>query len=110
MVDEGYRMGAVRWSGFETDLHPVDMIDMDRRACCGFCAAILMRGFTVDWDQLESCENERLLTSLSMICPFDVAEKQALLEAPSMADRAQLLTAILEMAVHSEEEDGGARH
>jgi len=111
VVDDGYRMGAVHWSGFETDLHPVDMIDMDRAGLLRILRRYFdVRGFTVDWDQLESCENERLLTSLSMICPFDVAEKQALLEAPSMADRAQLLTAILEMAVHSEEEDGGARH
>ena len=33
-----------------------------------------------------------------MMCPFDPAEKQALLEAPSFQERASTLMALLEMA------------
>ncbi len=33
-----------------------------------------------------------------MICPFEPSEKQALLEAPDLDGRAQLLTALVEMA------------
>ncbi len=40
-----------------------------------------VKGFSADWKQLESCGDERLVTSLAMICPFEVAEKQALLES-----------------------------
>jgi Lon protease-like protein len=69
-----------------------------------------IKGFTADWDQLDECEDERLVTTLSMICPFDVPEKQALLEAASLPDRTQLLIAILEMASHSEGDETGARH
>jgi Lon protease-like protein len=45
-----------------------------------------------------------------MICPFEVAEKQALLEADSMAKRADLLIAMMEMALHEETGGNDARH
>ena len=48
-----------------------------------------------------------LVTSLAMICPFGAPEKQALLEAMSLPERARTMTAIMEMAVH---EPGGATH
>ena len=41
---------------------------------------------------------ERLVTSIAMVCPFEPNEKQALLEAPDLDERARLLTAIIEMA------------
>ena len=50
------------------------------------------------------------MNTLAMVCPFEVAEKQALLEADGMARRADLLITMMEMALH--EDDGGndARH
>ena len=45
-----------------------------------------------------------------MVCPFAVAEKQALLEADTMAHRADLLIAIMEMALHEETGEFDARH
>jgi Lon protease-like protein len=41
-----------------------------------------------------------LVTTLSMVCPFEVREKQALLEAPCTAERAKLLIALLKMGSH----------
>ena len=58
-----------------------------------------------------SVPGERLVTSIAMICPFDPSEKQVLLEAPDLGERARLLTAIVEMAVmHRPSEGTGARH
>jgi Lon protease-like protein len=46
-----------------------------------------------------------------MMCPFEPSEKQALLEASDLDDRARLLTAIVEMAVLNRSSEGGAaRH
>ncbi|MDP4785036.1 MAG: hypothetical protein NWS38_02045 [Alphaproteobacteria bacterium] len=45
-----------------------------------------------------------------MICPCEGAETQALLEADSMATRADLLIAIMEMALHDETGGNDARH
>jgi Lon protease-like protein len=55
-----------------------------------------------------------LVTSIAMACPFAPSEKQALLEAADLAARAELLTALVEMAaierVAEEDGPGGTRH
>jgi len=59
------------------------------------------------WESIEQVSCEVLVNSLAMICPFDIAEKQALLEAPALADRAELLTALIEMAAAQNGSHGG---
>ena len=64
-----------------------------------------------EWDAINSVPGERLVTSISMVCPFEPSEKQALLEAPDLDERAKLLTAIVEMAVMDQPSEGsGVRH
>ena len=69
-----------------------------------------LKGFETDWAQIDKSDNHQLLATLSMICPFAVAEKQALLEADTMAKRADLLIVMMEMALHSETGGNSARH
>ena len=69
-----------------------------------------MKGFETDWTQIENSDNHQLLATLSMICPFEVAEKQALLEAETMSHRADLLIAMMEMALHEVTGGNDARH
>ena len=45
-----------------------------------------------------------------MVCPFDVPEKQALLEAETLKARADLLIAMMEMAIDGEENPHESRH
>jgi hypothetical protein len=58
-----------------------------------------INGMQVNWKALESAPDAALITSLASICPFEPREKQALLEAPDLTARAEILTALLEMAV-----------
>lgn len=51
-----------------------------------------------DWKSIEEAPVETLVNALSMICPFDAREKQALLEAGNVKDRADALIALLEMS------------
>jgi len=67
-------------------------------------------GYEADWDQIEQSGNEQILNTLAAVCPFDVAEKQALLEAQGLAKRADILIAIMEMALHNEDGGNDARH
>ena len=53
-----------------------------------------------DWEAIEQTSDERLVTSLAMICPLGAPEKQALLESMTLTERAEALTAIMEMATH----------
>jgi hypothetical protein len=54
-----------------------------------------------DWDSLRDAPPEMLINSLSIMCPFSVEEKQALLEAPRLPDRRDTLTALLRFAIAS---------
>jgi len=47
----------------------------------------------------EDFPGDLLVNSLSMVCPFPPAEKQALLEAATVADRATMLIALIEMSL-----------
>ena len=107
---DGYLMAEVGWQDFEQDLKPDEEI-IDRTALVQILRHYFeVKGFSADWKQLESCGDERLVTSLAMICPFEVAEKQALLEAHGLGARAQLLTTILQMATHEESDEQPAKH
>jgi uncharacterized protein len=64
-----------------------------------------------DWEAIEQTGDERLVTSLAMICPLGAPEKQALLESMTLTERAEALTAIMEMATHgSDGENETKRH
>ena len=54
---------------------------------------------STDWDSLKEADEELLVNSLSMLCPFEPAEKQALLEAPDLANRRETLVTLMEFAV-----------
>ena len=50
----------------------------------------------IDWDNIDAAPNEALVNALSMMSPFGPREKQALLEAARLKDRADVLVAITE--------------
>src|ERR1700744_3207370 len=51
----------------------------------------------VDWEGVESAPNEALVNALAMMSPYGPAEKQAMLEAPDLKTRAEILITITEM-------------
>jgi len=51
----------------------------------------------VDWEGVESAPNEALVNALAMMSPYGVPEKQAMLEAPDLKTRAEILIAVTEM-------------
>jgi uncharacterized protein len=91
----------VDWSGFERDLGSTEQdkaFDRDR------LLDILSRFFaannlSTDWSSLKEAEDELLINSLSMLCPFDPEDKQALLEAPSLSTRRETLVTLIEFAL-----------
>jgi len=106
----GFLIADVDWQPFANDLQ-VDSSKVDREPLITVMKRYFdLKGFETDWTQIENSDNDQLLATLSMVCPFEVAEKQALLEADSMAKRAELLIAMMEMALHSETGENDARH
>jgi hypothetical protein len=50
-----------------------------------------------DWQGIESAPNEALVNALAMMSSYGPAEKQALLEAPDLKTRAEVLIAVTEI-------------
>lgn len=96
-----YRKVEVKWSGFERDLgHAEQDKDFDRpeflNALEKFFDAHDLR---TDWESLKDADTELLINSLSMLCPFEPEEKQALLEAPSLSTRRETLMTLIEFSL-----------
>ena len=111
LTGRGYRLADVSWDEFMPDLEDGAGGITDR----DHMFAVMRRyfdtqGFEADWDQIERSDDSAILNTLAMVCPFDVAEKQALLEAEGVRSRADLLIAMMEMALHGDEGQNDARH
>jgi len=109
---DGYRRVVPDWNEFTRDLAGVDEPPFDRERLMRVLKGYFeQHHISTDWGAMTSVPGEQLVTSIAMICPFDPSEKQALLEAPDLSERARLLTAIVEMALITRSSDGtGARH
>ncbi len=95
----GYRRCAVDWAPFRNDLQPPEGVSVDRdRLVTAVRRYFSKKGLEANWEAIEKANDEFLVTSIAMLCPFDPSEKQALLEAPGLESRSELLTTIVEMA------------
>jgi Lon protease-like protein len=65
------------------------------------------RGFDANWDAIKRLPDDMLVVTLAMVCPFEPAEKQALLEAPGEAECAAILLALLQMGAVAQDTQGG---
>ncbi len=96
----GYRRVAAEWEPFRSDLDDPPDLAIDRKR---LLTALKKYGrhhnLDLNWKSLEAASDYALTVSLPMACPFEPSEQQALLECTGPADRAAVLTALLEMAV-----------
>lgn len=96
-----YRRAKVDWHGFERDQGGVeDDASFDR----GAFMDLLHRFFesmelSTDWESLGEADEELLINSLSMLCPFTPEDKQALLEAPTLVTRRETMVTLIEFAL-----------
>ena len=71
---------------------------VDRKALLDALAAFLKaNSLKADWQGIENAPNEALVNALAMMSPYGAAEKQALLEAPDLKARAEILVAVTEI-------------
>ncbi len=104
----GYRRVVPDWRPFRSDLEHEPCGAVDRSRLLGALKSYFrVQGLSVDWKSIESTLDERLVNSLAMICPFTPSEKQALLEAPTLAERGKLLIGLVEMAILDSHDRGG---
>jgi hypothetical protein len=97
----GYRRVEADYNLFLDDLDPGDTAITNRST---LLAALKIyferRNLDTDWDALDEVPDLVLVTTAAMGCPMKPEEKQLLLEAQTLAKRAEQLQTILEMAMH----------
>jgi len=98
-VTTPYRQCRVTYHSFIDDFTArkgEDEVDREAllRALTSFLKA---NNLKADWEGIESAPNEALVNALAMMSPYDAAEKQALLEAPDLKTRAEILVAVTEI-------------
>lgn len=63
------------------------------------------QGYSVDWDSVTRLDDASLINGISQIVPFDPASKQALLEAPDIRARCEVLVQLLHFFGHRDDTD-----
>jgi len=103
-----YRQVRARFEPFGEDLALEEPVPegLDRtRFAKALKRYLNRRELDIDWETAAEAPLESLVTSLAMGLPFEPAEKQALLEAPGLAERFAALTALLEIDGAQEADD-----
>ena len=80
---------------------------VDRKALLRALADFLKaNNLKTDWDGVQNAPNEALVNALAMMSPYGTAEKQALLEAPDLKSRAEILVAITQIELAKKNTEG----
>ncbi len=106
-VTTPYRQVVVDWQPFADDLAEVPPASLpDRQRLINALQDYTRSNdMSTDWKAVEEAPLETLVNALCSGCPFSVMEKQALVEAHTLKDRAETLITLLEMDV-SGSDDG----
>ncbi|MDR3495205.1 MAG: LON peptidase substrate-binding domain-containing protein [Ancalomicrobiaceae bacterium] len=96
-----YRCCRIDTAGFAVDfVEGAGQDDVDRKGLIAtFHAFVDAHDLQVDWGSIDRASNETLVNSLSMMAPYGSIEKQALLEAASLRERAEILVAVTELSL-----------
>ncbi len=112
-----YRLVQIDWQSYLADMQtfaPIEgdgngAIDKDRLLNC-LKIYLKVKGITADWKAIATSPDEVMVNTLSMIIRVSVPEKQLLLEASTIEDRADTLITLLEMMAlasnNNDDQDG----
>lgn len=100
-VDTAYRQVIADFRPFAVDLvSDLGASEVNRPALLkAFRDYLSANDMNADWDQVDAASTEVLVNTLSLLAPYPAKEKQALLEAPDLKTRADVLVALTEMAL-----------
>ena len=98
-VTTAYRQCKVTYQPFVDDFTPrMGEDEVDRKSLLRALTSFLKaNNLKADWEGIENAPNEALVNALAMMSPYDAAEKQAMLEAPDLKTRAEILVAVTEI-------------
>jgi uncharacterized protein len=108
-VATAYRQCRVTYQPFADDFIARKGEELvDRKALLETLSSFLKaNNLKTNWQDIESAPNEAVVNALAMMSPYGAAEKQALLEAPDLKTRAEVLIAVTEMELAKKTAGGG---
>lgn len=65
------------------------------------------QGYAIDWEAVSRLDDESLVNGIALVAPFDVASKQALLEADDLSSRADLIVQLMQFFGRHGDDDAG---
>ncbi|MAZ46711.1 MAG: peptidase S16 [Rickettsiales bacterium] len=97
----GFRRAKVGWKSFRHDFDPPILKNKEKRSVFIENLKFYLEKMSInaDWEAIEVSSDEDLVNSISMGCPFDVNEKQALLQAKSLDERVDILISLMKMSM-----------
>tara|TARA_X000000368_G_scaffold414441_1_gene404301 strand:+ start:160 stop:834 length:675 start_codon:yes stop_codon:yes gene_type:complete len=100
-LKNGFRRANVCWDSFKDDFKTLGLKDKKRRVDFVTILKKYLKKVSInaDWEAIEMSTDEDLINSISMGCPFDQNEKQALLEAKSLDQRVEILISLMKMSL-----------
>lgn len=106
----GYRRVVPDFERFRTDMDAAATANVDRQGLLkALQAYFAYQKISIDPAAIVDIPDDKLVTSLAMVCPFEAKEKQALLEAADLAERSRVMTALLEFGAFAGQ-DESPRH
>lgn len=99
--DTAYRQVVADYHPFAVDLvSDLGASEVNRPALLkAFREYLQANNMNADWEQVDAASTEVLVNTLSLLAPYPPRDKQALLEAPDLKTRADVLIALTEMAL-----------
>lgn len=100
-IINGFRTANVSWKDYVKDVSILNLINKKKREDFEKLLKVFLEKISInaDWELVETTNDEDLVNMISMCSPFDVSEKQALLEAKTLDSRLEVLTSLMEMGI-----------
>jgi Lon protease-like protein len=106
-----YRKVVAEWQRFATDYEELDTALPERNHIVALLRTYSKTlGLDIAWDELSKLSGTRLINWLATSLPLTPTDKQSLIEAVRLVDRAQILSALLEMYIARPQGASATRH
>lgn len=98
---QGFRIFNVKYNSLDRNFNKFDTKQFNKKKFIKKVKSFFEnRGLLADWDSLEKFEEKSLIIMISMLCPFNVIEKQMLLESKNMNTLADSVIALFDFSLN----------
>ena len=101
-ITKGFRKANVSWAPYKDDFEIKKLKNKNKRSEFMDVLKPFLTKISVsaDWEAIDVSSDEDIVNSISMGCPFDQSEKQALLEAKNIDERIEILLSLMKMSMN----------